>query len=623
MTDSMDQKWSAAERPWRVIVATSQLGYRPASPKTVSLLLKGPGELPDEIPFFIQRFGDRRARVQPGKPREWTDELFRWPFDIMDGTLTEDGENYGSFWSPRPLGEGLLRRVDSRWGPVWQADFTDFADKGTFQVETQYNFSTPFVIDDDPYQRLLRGYLIYLYSQRSGFEVPGIRPAENADDAVLDRDGTPIPASGGWNDAGDTRKWLFLTFHNLEALAQVARVGHPAFRQPAIDEIAWGNRYYQSMINEAGQVYEDVGGGPMRPGQVYEKDWWCENHPGVSALGEPVSDNVPGTGDERKVRTHYAPLPQFQFVRYQALTSAVTPPHESTRALILAERAWRYGQEKGHDGRTLFVAEELLAGLELVAAGSRTVSARRLREIAEGVFSRQDTGSEGLSHYFLEKDETDGFRSLAFSCEPALALLRLFELQPEGLVDLADRAGEAVTAHIDRYLLADAKSNPFGVTPYGVYVTPERPDLQSFRPAGRGRTVRTWLQPFNSLQMPHGCGGVTLAQAYLLARAGQALGRSDWQAHAERLLQWSMGHNPEGLCLFTGVGFHHPVPGSFLNYKVPEAVAVGFIGRPDDTPYLETSNAVEWSTQEIWDVPYFYAVGAIAYLKPLAPGETK
>ena len=49
MTDSIEDRWSAAERPWRVIVATSQLGYRPASPKTVSLLLKGPGELPDEI----------------------------------------------------------------------------------------------------------------------------------------------------------------------------------------------------------------------------------------------------------------------------------------------------------------------------------------------------------------------------------------------------------------------------------------------------------------------------------------------------------------------------------------------------------------------------------------------
>ncbi len=49
MTTSIEQPWSAAERPWRVIVATSQLGYRPQSPKTISLLLKGEGSLPDEI----------------------------------------------------------------------------------------------------------------------------------------------------------------------------------------------------------------------------------------------------------------------------------------------------------------------------------------------------------------------------------------------------------------------------------------------------------------------------------------------------------------------------------------------------------------------------------------------
>jgi TonB family protein len=74
-----------------VIVATSQLGYRPQSPKTVTLLLKGEGDLPEEIPFFVQRFGDRRARVQAGKPREWTDELFRWPFDSSPFGVTPYG----------------------------------------------------------------------------------------------------------------------------------------------------------------------------------------------------------------------------------------------------------------------------------------------------------------------------------------------------------------------------------------------------------------------------------------------------------------------------------------------------------------------------------------------------
>ena len=141
------REWSAAARPWRVIVATSQLGYRPESPKTVSLLLKGEGrDLPDKIPFFVQRFGDRRARVQPGRPKEWTDTHFRWPFDLVDGELTNDGENYGAFWSTRPQREGVLQRTESRWGPVWQADFSDFRDKGIFQIETELRFSTPFVV---------------------------------------------------------------------------------------------------------------------------------------------------------------------------------------------------------------------------------------------------------------------------------------------------------------------------------------------------------------------------------------------------------------------------------------------------------------------------------------------
>jgi hypothetical protein len=88
----------------------------------------------------------------------------------------------------------------------------------------------------------------------------------------------------------------------------------------------------------------------------------------------------------------------------------------------------------------------------------------------------------------------------------------------------------------------------------------------------------------------------------------------NWQNHAEKMLNWSLGNNPFGLCLFTGVGFKHPVPASFMNYKIPSAAVVGFLGTTDDKPYIETSNIIEWSTQETWDVPYYYAIGLISYL---------
>ena len=508
---------STAIRARDLVIATSQLGYRPQSPKTVTLLAHRDVTeverlLPDTIPFWVQGVGDRRARAQ-AKPAWWKDELFRWPFDPLEGAVTPDGRNYMSFHD-RPLFEGLLRRAETRWGTVWQGDFSAYQDEGTWQIETPFLMSTPFMIAKDPYQRLLRGYLVFLFSQRSGFDVPGIRPAENADDAVLDRDRTPIPASGGWNDAGDTRKWLFLTLPNLEALTQVAAFGHPAFRQPAIDEIAWGNRYFHAMINDAGQVYEDVGGGPLRKGQVYERDWWVENHPGVSATGEKNTDNVPGTGDERTVRTDYAPLPQFQFARYQAQAASVLPPAEASRALVLAERAWRYGQEKGHDRRTLFVAEELLAGLESIAARSRTVAPAQIAALTEELLSRQDAGGDGLSHYFLEKDGTDGYRSVAFSAEPPFAILRLAELRPAGLQALADRAAKALADHVDRYLLADAGSNPFGLTPYGVFVDPPHADVQTFGPRAavaacarsstrgtRSRCPTEWEEPIFSTRI--------------------------------------------------------------------------------------------------------------------------
>ncbi len=99
-----------------------------------------------------------------------------------------------------------------------------------------------------------------------------------------------------------------------------------------------------------------------------------------------------------------------------------------------------------------------------------------------------------------------------------------------------------------------------------------------------------------------------------MARAGKKLDAKKWKDAAEKILNWSMGHNPFGLCLFTGVGFKHPIPASFMNYKIPSAALNGFIGTPDDQPYIETRNLVEWSTQEAWDIPYTYAIGLISYL---------
>jgi len=586
-----------------------QLGYRPASPKTITLCPEPEtaADLPEELPFYLVPLMERLNRGAP-PPAAWKGGLFRWPFQIAAGKIDPGGGEV--------LHRGQLRRVESRWGTVWQGEFDAFARSGNYQIETPFGNGFPLQIRDDLYERIHYGFLHYLYCQRSGTEVPGIRPAAHLDDGVLDRDGRQVDAAGGWYNAGDLRKWMFLTQPSVHALATLFERGHPTFRSRAADELRWGNRFFQSMIADDGQVWEDIGGGAFKAGLDLEKDWWYENHPGCNcdSSGCVYTDNRPGSGDERVIRTHYNPAVQFLFVRSQCRAAAVLEGGEAARCRELARRAWRYGRERGHDGRTLFAAEEAWAALELTACDAGDEPETQVAARFERLLERQDAGGEGLSHYFMEKDGADGFRCIAMACEPVAALLRLIELKPAGLEALVERAERAVAGYAEHYLLADARSNPFSLTPYGVYVNPPLPERQLFREAGRGRGVRSFIHPFSAQQVIHGTGGVVQHQAVVLAKAGALLERPDWQAAAERLIQWTLGHNPESLCLHTGVGYRHPTPFSAYIPQIPDAMLVGHVGWPDDRPYLEDSPLIEWSTQEVWDIPQAYMAEAVAWL---------
>ena len=584
-----------------------QLGFRPNSPKLLTLVASQAAGLPERVPFYLRALFDRLPR-QHTPPPGWNGRFFRWPFDLNAGSLIPAEGKIAH--------QGELVRTQSRWGTVWQGDFTAFTQPGNWQIETDFGSTYPITIKPAVYDRLQRSFLNYLYCQRSAFEIPGIRTAEHLDDGILDTTGEQIRAAGGWYDAGDLRKWMFLTQPNLAVLATLATQGHPGLRAAAIEEIRWGNKFFHGMMAPDGQIWEDLAGGTFKAGLDLEKDWWYENHPGCNAdnSGGRYTDNIPGTGDERPIRTKYNPAIQFMFVRTQCQVASLLDDTERNQCLTLAAKAYVYGCKRGHDRRTLFVAEELWATLEAWSAGLSQATLAQVSALTVELLERQDTGTSGLSGYFLEKDATDAFRCIALSCEPAFALLRLVELAPTGLGDLCGRARAALERFIDQYILADAASNPFGIGPYGVYLHPPAADLQTFRDAGRGRGVRTFIHPFSPQQIVHGTGSVVLHQAALCARAGRQFGRGAWLAAAERMVQWTLGHNLEGLCLHAGVGYRHPTPFSAYVTQLPDTVCIGHIGRPDDSPYQEASPLIEWSSQEVWDIPNAHLTEAALWL---------
>ncbi len=598
-------------------LSLSHLGYLPSSPKTLTLLPGDAGGLPDTIPFYLRQNCFRMPRAVPGE--DGGSARVQAPYDLLRGKLVL-GEGTA------PLYQGELRRIASRWGSMWQADFSSFDTPGSYQIETDWQISPPFAIRDHVYDRIIAGYLTFLRAQRCGCAVFGVHDACHLDDGILDTDGSPLPATGGWHDAGDFRKWLAFTLYHIDALLTLReRVGEDLERggiAPGVllDEVSWGNAYFHRMIDRHGQLYEDVAGGSAPPGSAltYKGDWWFENHPGC--YSDPTdnrwTDNIPHSGDERRIRTTYNPLIQWAFVHVQARASRHLQPPLAEKCLQLAHQAAAFGRQHGHDNRTLFLAAELRGNLELLATGDTSLDLTALVASARELMRRQATVPGGLSGYFTEAHASDGFRSIAFAADPALTLLRLWELRSM-LRDtaVADQARRAVFDYIENYLLADCRSNPFSLTPYGVYIDPLHGDRQLFRDAGKGRGVRTFIHPFNSQGIVHGTSSVLMSHAHLLARAAVLLNQPAWRHPAERLLHWCLGHNTLNRSLFSGIGYRQPVGYSFRIPQLPEAMVVGFIGRPDDSPYLEESTAIEWNTLEYWSIPFLQAAQAACWLR--------
>src|SRR5579875_1559973 len=146
-------------------LSLSHLGYLPGSPKILTLLRGETSGLPDSIPFFIRQNCLRMPRAVPQEAG--FSARFPSPYYLLRGSLTLD-------WAPQPLYRGELQKRSTRWGTLWQADFSRFGTPGSYQIETDWQISPPFAIRNRIYDRIIEGYLRFLRAQRCGCAVFGV-----------------------------------------------------------------------------------------------------------------------------------------------------------------------------------------------------------------------------------------------------------------------------------------------------------------------------------------------------------------------------------------------------------------------------------------------------------------
>ena len=419
---------------------------------------------------------------------------------------------------------GVLRKAGNiaGWGACyWAGDFSPMRVEGTLRILVRRRrdpvFSYPFrvgraLVFEETGELAQR----FFYYQRCGTEVEGWHAPCHLDDGAMP-DGSHLDVSGGWHDAGDYNKYNGCTPLSVFALSyayEKCRSYYDGFKTSAgtptiVDEALWGARWLLKMQPEPGRLLDRV-------------------FSGYSYWGPPEkeTDNVPGNRDDRPILGETGP---WACALASAAFARLSPWGEGRFYLDVANALWEKARTgKGHlesDAALLLADQALYAktGRQVyMDDSSMRIASILARQTEEGWFALPD----GSPHYSITQ--------LGF---PAACLAEFkLSVQPDTNPEVA----EAVTRYLD-FSIKIAR-NPFQIS-----TTYSKDGSISF--FYRYPEPAAWYVGQNSQY---------LSQAWA-ALLGFALTRHRrFRKYALAQLNWVLGTNPFGICMFEGKGSVNP-----------------------------------------------------------------
>lgn len=534
-------------------------------------------------------------------------------------------EALGEFEDWAPVVECPLVPGPEAFGPCLVGDFSSLATPGLYRlvVPGTEARSVHFPVHDGVLAILPRLLLDAVHRSRCGDFEDETRGPCHLDDGVLSGSGRAVDATGGWHDAGDTRKWMVHSLAPILGFAEMRRrlAWRPGSHWAAApwddvaDETAWGASFALRMQDAAtGMIYEDVGGGGGARQSAAQ--WWYENHSGCGGDNSEnrFTDNVRGSGDERRVRDQYNPV--VQYVNATVLCRAATLVEPTDRALAAlcreaARRAWTFVRGRSADdfhGWTSVRAWRVHAALELAMRGLVPAD-----EPVAAVAHLLDLADPATAFFFADARRRQPYRGILHSAQPLLALAAFAEEHPDHA--MADVARGFLRAAFRQYVEPLRALSPFGIVPYGLFRDPPA-TRDRYRPWRDDLVVRFLMPDDSETRINHGLGGHWTSWAHALAAGGRLLGERAWRDAALDQVHWMLGANPFGASFVTGVGLGHPLPHSSFDGVRPGGVMIGPRGTLDDQPFADLEMRCDWGSTEYWILALANLLQALAHLLP-------
>ena len=517
--------------------------------------------------------------------------------DAKEFSLLDDSgkEVFSGPVTPRPDGFGLL-------------DFSPFTAPGTYTIRAGALCSNPFPIGPQAYESAAWKALSFFFSERCGFEVPGVHIECHLDAVCRHPDGRTVPIWGGWHDAADVSQSIDKTCDVILAMLDLADATgqtDPILSGRVLEEARWGLNW--AMRTRFGDGYRHTS---------LVKGIWTANFRGDK-------DDMTGEAQNTAIHNYTA-----SYTCACAVPFFAEDPSFSNWCLQCAREDFAFAQERLESSEdnslmaeriALAVASAAMlyrithepAYLDAAALRARQLSQcqqlERMEELApplHGFFyeDRQKTRPISFYHRSYEHFFLKGF------------LLLLADAPDHPDAPLWRRCVDAYADYIRE--TADAMA-PWSILPAGVYEL-NNTDYSKMSHEGNRDTGAPTLAEYNA-QVQNGIhlGGNWYLRRFpvayqfrgffttLLSKAKNVFHLARFYEDrslydlAVRQLEYVLGFNPFAMSTMYGEGYDYPPLYGALAGQPVGAVPVGFeTFENDDEPYMPMQNNCTY--KEIW-----------------------
>lgn len=546
-------------------------------------------------------------------------------FDLCKDSIAYSHSGYRQDARKQALVQNLsaleFRLINANGDTVFQApivscpdgfgllDFSEFTVQGEYTIQAGNLKSKPFIIGPEAYLSAAWKALSFFFSERCGFEVPGVHTECHLDAYCRHPDGRTIPIHGGWHDAADVSQAIDKTCDVIVAmldLADAARKEQPALSDRVLEEARWGLNW--AMRTRFGDGYRHT---------ALTKGIWTENFRGDK-------DDMEGQAQNTAIHNYTASYT----CAYAAPFFRKEDPYYADWCLQCAEDDFRFAQERLESSEDNSLMSERLAlavssGAMLYQVTKKPAyldaAAMRARQLAQcQQLSRMENLTPALHGFFYEdrsKTRPISFYHRSYEHFFMKGFLLLLQNAPEHPDAILWRT--CVDAYAD-YIRETAKvMAPYAILPAGVYQL-NNTDYSRISHEGSRNTGAPTLEEYNA-QVKN---GIPLGDDWYLRRFPVAYQFRGFHttllskaknvfnlAHfyqdrslydlAVRQLEYVLGFNPFAMSTMYGEGYEYPPLYGALAGQPVGAVPVGFeTFENDDEPYMPMQNNCTY--KEIW-----------------------